>query len=57
VVDGNQRFGGRAASIFRVDVNDHGDVSIALLTTQNKNQQQPTQKTMTSILRRENIEL
>jgi hypothetical protein len=30
-VAGNQSFGGRAASIFRVEVHDHGDVSTALL--------------------------
>jgi hypothetical protein len=34
LVDGNQRFGGRAASIFRVEVRDHGDVSTALLAIQ-----------------------
>jgi hypothetical protein len=30
----NQRFGGRAASIFKVEVRDQGDVSTALLSTQ-----------------------
>jgi len=34
VVVGNQRFEGRAASIFRVVIHDHGDVSIAFLPTQ-----------------------
>jgi len=32
-VVGNQCFGGCAASIFRVEVHDHGDVFIALLPT------------------------
>jgi hypothetical protein len=34
LVVGDQRFGGRAASIFRVDIRGQGDVSIALLPTQ-----------------------
>jgi len=31
---GNRRFGGRAASIFRVEVCDYGDISPALLPNQ-----------------------
>jgi hypothetical protein len=44
-VIGKQSFGGRAASIFRVEVSDHEDVFTALLPT------------TTSIFRRENPEL
>jgi hypothetical protein len=34
LVYGNQRFGDRAASIFRVELRDQGEVSVALLPNQ-----------------------
>jgi hypothetical protein len=33
-VVGNNRFGGRSVSIFKVEVRDHGDVSTAMLPKQ-----------------------